>query len=194
MAALARSTVDEHRSGMNGEAEVSSVAPPGVSAPLTFDAFYAAQYGRLLRVVYALSGSRATAEDLAQDALIRAYRAWDEVARMERPDAWVCTVAVNLARSRLRRLAAEARATLRLRSRSGTRPTVLAEDTERFWAAVRRLPQRQAVAVTLHYGDDLAVADVANVMGCAEGTVKSHLHDARARLADWYADQEEVER
>jgi len=58
----------------------------------------------------------------------------------------------------------------------------LAEDDERFWSAVRRLPRRQAQVVALHYGDDRTISDVAEILGCAEGTVKAHLHSARKTL------------
>jgi RNA polymerase sigma-70 factor (ECF subfamily) len=48
---------------------------------------------------------------------------------------------------------------------------------------VRSLPERQAAAVALHYLEDLSIADIAAVLECAEGTAKSHLHKARAALA-----------
>jgi RNA polymerase sigma-70 factor (ECF subfamily) len=54
---------------------------------------------------------------------------------------------------------------------------------EEFWAAVRRLPRRQAQATVLYYGDDLPTDDVARVMCCAEGTVRALLHQARTGLA-----------
>jgi RNA polymerase sigma-70 factor (ECF subfamily) len=62
-------------------------------------------------------------------------------------------------------------------------PDELPPDAEAFWAAVRRLPKRQAQVVALHYIDELSVADIGDVLGCAEGTVKTHLHRARRALA-----------
>ena len=54
---------------------------------------------------------------------------------------------------------------------------------EEFWAAVRRLPRRQAQAVVLYCGDDMPTDEVAGVMRCAEGTVRALLHQARTGLA-----------
>jgi RNA polymerase sigma-70 factor (ECF subfamily) len=54
---------------------------------------------------------------------------------------------------------------------------------DEFWSAVRGLPARQAQAVALHYLEDRSVADIAAVLGCAEATVKVHLHRGRLALA-----------
>ena len=68
--------------------------------------------------------------------------------------------------------------------RPGPPPSVSSscEDQE-FWAVVRSLPRRQAAAVALHYLEDRPVAEVATILGCAEGTAKAHLHKGRANLA-----------
>jgi RNA polymerase sigma-70 factor (ECF subfamily) len=58
---------------------------------------------------------------------------------------------------------------------------------EAVWALVRALPDQQRRAVVLHYVGDLSVADVADVMECSEGTVKTHLSRARTHLAQRYA-------
>ncbi len=146
----------------------------------SFDGFFAREHKRVLAVCIALVG-RGAGEDVAQEAFIRAFVRWDKVRTLDRPDAWVRRVAINLATSRARRIAAEARAFTRWR-RIAASP-MEGESESPFWDEVRRLPRRQAQAVALHYADDLAVADVAAVMGCAEGTVKAHLHAARSVLA-----------
>lgn len=147
----------------------------------SFASFYSAHHSRVLAICHALADGRSSAEDIAQEAFVRAYLRWDRVAVMERPDAWIRRVAANLAISRRRRLAAEARALLRLpRPRDRTSAP---EDEDVFWEAVRRLPPRQAQAVALRYADDLSIHEIAGVMRCAEGTVKAHLHNARATLA-----------
>ena len=61
-------------------------------------------------------------------------------------------------------------------------PGVSAEAAE-FWRAVRRLPKHQAQAVALYYLEDAPVAEIAEAMGCAESTVKVHLHRGRQALA-----------
>lgn len=158
-----------------------------------FTDFYTANYRDVTGLVYTLTGSWAAAEDLSQEAFVRAYRDWRRVGGYERPHSWVRTVAVNLATSRGRRLAAEAKALARLRGRRTTE-AALPDDTEAFWDAVRRLPRRQAQAVALRYHSDLSVGEIAEVMACAEGTVKAHLHAARRSLAAELEDGEEVRR
>jgi len=63
-----------------------------------------------------------------------------------------------------------------------------------FWDALRSLPDRQAEVVALHYVEDLAVADVARILGIAEGTVKVHLHRGRLALAERLRAELEEER
>ncbi|MCH7845995.1 MAG: sigma-70 region 4 domain-containing protein, partial [Acidobacteria bacterium] len=60
----------------------------------------------------------------------------------------------------------------------------LPRPTEEFWAVVRRLPRRQAQTVALVFIEDLSTSDVAEILGCAEATVRVHLHRARQRLAE----------
>ena len=85
--------------------------------------------------------------------------------------------------SAVRRRVSEAKALTRLGARR-VLPDELPPDSAGFWRAVRRLPRRQAQAVALHYLEDRSLLDVAKVLGCAEGTVKTHLHRARLALAD----------
>jgi RNA polymerase sigma-70 factor, ECF subfamily len=159
---------------------------------LSFERFYADNLEVTLAVVVALRGPRVAAEELAQEAFERAYHRWDALREMERPDLWVQRVALNLATSQLRRLAAEARAVgrYRLRREAGAE-TAEFEDADTFWQLVRRLPAQQARVVALHYAADRSVVEVAEVLGIAEGTVKAHLHKARARLTALLAQEDD---
>ena len=150
-----------------------------LDASPTFAAFFETEYPRVVTICRALVGG--AGEDVAQEAFVRAYLRWRTVQAMERPDAWVRRVAINLAYSRLRRVAAEMRAVTRMRLDREPQPKD--GDDDGFWEAVRALPPRQAQAIALHYADDLSVSDVAAVMHCADGTVKAHLHAARTALA-----------
>jgi RNA polymerase sigma-70 factor (ECF subfamily) len=148
----------------------------------TFEAFYRRELPGLVALACALSGS-ACAEDIAQDAMLAAYRRWDDVAHLDIPAAWVRRVCANRALSTLRRRSVEARAMLRLGSRrQDVEP--MAADHETFWTEVRKLPRRQAQVVALHYVYDLGVAEIAKTIGCAEGTVKVHLFRGRAALSE----------
>jgi RNA polymerase sigma factor (sigma-70 family) len=147
----------------------------------SFETFYARELPSLVALAHALTG-RAHAEDIAQEALIIAYRHWSDVSAMDHPSAWVRRVCANLATSVVRRKVIETRALVRLRG--GQRP---AEDIDQeaadFWAAVRRLPRRQAQAVALYYFYGASVAEASAAMDCREGTVKKHLARGRTKLA-----------
>jgi RNA polymerase sigma-70 factor, ECF subfamily len=149
---------------------------------LSFEELFDAHRTSTLAVVLALRGPGADAEDVVQEAFARALVRWDHVGAMARPDLWVQRVALNLANSRLRRRGAEARAVARLAGRPETATSAFALE-QPFWDAVRRLPAKQARVVALRYAGDLTVADIAAIVGTAEGTVKAQLHAARHRLA-----------
>ena len=154
-----------------------------VRLPGSFEHFYLEEYPRVVDLAYALSGSRMTAEDIAQEAFLRAYRDWDRVGSYEHQAAWVRRVAANLATSGLRRRLAEARALARLAARREPSLDPLPASNADFWRAVRALPARQAQAVALYYLEDLSIQQTAVVLDCAEGTVKAHLAKARQTLA-----------
>jgi RNA polymerase sigma-70 factor (ECF subfamily) len=153
------------------------------AAPTSFDGCYRNEYHHVVALVYVLSGSRTAAEELAQDAFLEAHRRWATVGAYTDPGAWVRKVAVNKARSWGRRRGAEARAYAKHAGRHRELPAELPESADAFWAAVRRLPDRQAQIVALHYLDDRPVDDIAEMLGIAAGTVKTQLHRARATLA-----------
>lgn len=148
----------------------------------SFESFVRSEYRSVRALVVALHGTR-DPDDVVQEAFLRAQQHWPQLAGRDRPELWVRRAALNLAASRLRRLGAESRALLRLRSRRETRVVVLSAGSAEVWEQVRRLPPRQAQAVALRYLDDLSVADIAVVLGIAEGTVRALLHQGRAQLA-----------
>jgi RNA polymerase sigma-70 factor (sigma-E family) len=157
--------------------------PRAVRLPGSFEYFYLQEYPRVVKLAYALSGSRSGAEDIAQEAFLRAYRDWDRVSSYEHQAAWVRRVAANLATSGLRRRLVEARALARLAARREPALDPLPADNADFWRAVRALPHRQAQAVALYYLEDLSIQQTARVLDCAEGTVRAHLAKARRALA-----------
>lgn len=145
-----------------------------------FDAFFRREHPRLVALAVAVGGAH-RGEDIAQEALLRAHREWDRIARYDKPGAWARRVTINLAMSSRRRDGSERRALRRLAARPA--PDVPAPELDGFWDLVRALPPRQAAAIALRYLDDLPVAEIAAVLDCAEGTAKAHLHQARASLA-----------
>ncbi len=151
-----------------------------VEVPDRFVTFYRSEYPSVVALIYALTASPSVAEDLAQECFLRAHREWTRVAAMDSPTGWVRRVAVNLARSRWRRVRAEAAALARL----SPAPTFIEPPAEfqDFWDEVRRLPARQAQAIALHYLDDLSVTEIGQVLDIADGTVKALLSQGRERL------------
>jgi RNA polymerase sigma-70 factor (ECF subfamily) len=158
-----------------------------VDRPLaaTFDDFFADEYAGLVALLTATTGARAVAEELAQEAMLRAHQRWPRISGYDQPGAWVRRVGLNLASNSWARRRTERRTVERLAGEP-VRPATTAQDGLDgidFWALVRRLPPRQAAAVTLYYLEDRPVAEVAAILGCAEGTAKAHLHKGRAGLA-----------
>jgi RNA polymerase sigma-70 factor (sigma-E family) len=167
--------------------ELRAVSLPAVES---FEGFYAKEYRLLVAFAHALTGSPAQAEDVAQEAMLAAYRRWDEVSRLDAPHAWVRRVCANMAVSFVRRRIVEARGLLKLRSRR-TDVSPLDDDDAAFWAEVRKLPKRQAQCIVLCYVYGCSVADIAQVLGCGDGSVKTHLARARSKLATRLADLSE---
>ncbi|HTG48771.1 MAG TPA: SigE family RNA polymerase sigma factor [Actinomycetota bacterium] len=151
--------------------------------PASFDDFYVREFRGVLALVYALTGDRGTAEDIAQEAFLAAHRSWDRVATYGQPGSWVRKVAVNLSVSAFRRRMTESKAVQRMADRQSRAPE-LSTLTAEFWQEVRSLPRRQAQAVALFYLEDRPIAEIAAILGLAQGTVKRHLHEGRRTLAE----------
>lgn len=148
---------------------------------LDFDGFFTREYPRLVTLLTAVTGRRAVAEEIAQEAMLRAHQRWRRVSRYDLPGSWVRRVALNLASQNRARRRTERSTLERLAGqRPPAAPDLVGDD---FWSIVRQLPARQAAAVTLHYLEDRPVREVAAILGCAEGTAKAHLHKGRAALA-----------
>jgi RNA polymerase sigma-70 factor (ECF subfamily) len=124
-------------------------------------------------------GDSVLGEEAAQEAFYRAYRRWDRVSRMDRPEAWVMVVGLNHGRDQKRRQRRE-----RVTDRSVEPAPVDSDATASLHlvAELVRLPRRQQEAVALRYLFDMSLQEVATAMGCAVGTVKSTLHSALGNL------------
>jgi RNA polymerase sigma-70 factor (sigma-E family) len=137
------------------------------------------EHARLVGLLALYVGDRAIAEDLAQETLVRLHQHWPRVRSMASPRAWVSTVALNLARSWWRRRYAEQRAN---RRHQAGRSTYVVEPEPAGVLSVRTavaaLPPRQRAALVLRYYAELSVAETAEAIGCAPGTVKSLTYSA----------------
>lgn len=153
-----------------------------VSAAEPFEAFFSREFPKMVAVAYAISGSRWAAEELAQEACLRAYKSWDSVARYDKPGAWLRRVTINLANSLLRRRVSEVKALERYLV--GGVEVVDSHPVEEaaFWDQVRELPRRQREVIVLHYVDGLDTAEIADVLDISESSVRTHLQRGRETL------------
>ena len=159
---------------------------------------YVASYRRLVGQLTGVTGDPLEAEDVVMEAFARAVTRHREFARVDNPEAWLRTVAVNVARSRWRRLSRMRTTPLELvegepASTAGTAYDDLPADRVALLAALRTLPAAQREAIALHHLADLPVHEVAATLGVPTGTVKARLARGRARLATLLGHPEEEE-
>jgi RNA polymerase sigma factor (sigma-70 family) len=125
-------------------------------------------------------GSREVGEELAQEALSRAWQRWPSVSLMQSPEAWTIRVGLNLANSSYRRRRAERRALQTISSdRTVHEDAALVEAVRQ---AVAALAPRQRAVILLRFFLDLSVEETAAALGCAAGTVKATTSQALAVL------------
>lgn len=149
----------------------------------SFEEFYRTEYRPIVEFACALTGDRWVAEDLAQEAFIAAERKWDRIGTYDAPGGWIRRVVANKSVSRLRRIGAESRAFLRIGDRVAFEPPQLSDDSLEVWAAVRRLPRRQAQVLALTFLEDLPLNQIGEILGCSPFTAKTHLQRGKAALA-----------
>lgn len=143
---------------------------------------------RVVAVVYHLLGNREAADDIVSDAVVALLEHDGDIRDV---GAWLRTVAYRRALNELRRQRREHAATIRLTDlRPPTDWEVELHDHAPVAEAVAELPHQQRTAALLHWGDDLPIGDVAQIMGCAAPTVRVHLYRARRRLRDALPDHD----
>lgn len=146
-----------------------------------FDAFYTARASRIVRNIYLRTGDATRAEDCVQEAFVRAWRKWDRLQNDD-PVGWVTMVAWRLAIRDWHRTVREAKARVGWSRKTTT--DAPAQQLLDLHMVLRRLPEPQRDVLILHYLEDLAVADIAALLGMPEGTVKSHLSRGRSALRE----------
>ena len=137
-------------------------------------------YRRLVVQLYGVTGSLDEAEDLVQEAFVRAAAAGRRFDRVENPEAWLRTTAINQHHSRWRKLRNGQRAQRRMLPPRA--PEALEGHVE-IISALRALPEAQRQVIALHYLADLPVDTIAEELGIPPGTVKSRLSRGRDALA-----------
>jgi RNA polymerase sigma-70 factor (sigma-E family) len=127
----------------------------------------------MVRLALALTGSETLAQDLVHDVFIRAHARWD---RIEHPRAYLRTAVVNACRSASRKAKRE----------RSVDALFVVEDVEleadEMFDALASLPYRQRAALVLQYYEGLSQAEIAEILGCREGTVASLVHRGLTQL------------
>ena len=142
------------------------------------------------RTAYVITGSAADAEDAAQEGFVKAYRALDRFRPGAEPRPWLLRIVANEARNRVR--SSQRRHGLELRVAGGFRPgdaapspeaaAVASEDRSRLLGFVNALSDEDRQVIASRYFLELSGEETAAALGIPEGTVKSRLSRALARL------------
>lgn len=143
----------------------------------SFEKAFDELFALAMRLAQRILGNAAAAEDVAAEALARAYADWPKVGRLPYRNAWVMRVAANLAIDAARR---------RLPKLEPSHSSLSIEDAVTLRmalaAALRALPRRQREVIVLRYLSGLSEEATAESLGISAGTVKSHTHRALANL------------
>lgn len=142
-------------------------------------------YPRLRSIAYALLGDAQAAEEVASDVFVKAFSGWRRFRTVEYPPSYLRQMVVNACRGRIRRQRIELRVNAISHRMQQSDPTSVETSSvldQPVLDAVRRLPERQRACVVLRYLEDMSEAQVAQILDCSAGTVKSQLSKARARL------------
>lgn len=161
------------------------MAPSSVTRDREIALLFAKHYPSMRRLAFAMIGDLDAAEDVAMDSFVKVYGSWWKVRNADAMGAYLRRTVINACRSNIRR---------KIRGRQaieqfGADPSaqqisrLLPERDFELLNAVRALPERQRACVALFYFEDLSVAQIAQVLGCSHGSVKTNLSRGRLRLA-----------
>lgn len=150
---------------------------------------YQRHAAQLVAALALSTGDRDAAQDLAHDVFLRAAAA--EPPLRGHPDArgWLFRTGYNLARNRWRLLLRRKHA---IAQQYPVMPVQAWEDTVELRESLSALSRRQRDVIVLHYFNGFAIDEVAEMLGCAEGTVRSHLQRGRVALGEMYGTKEQV--
>lgn len=155
-----------------------------------FAVFFAANWTRMFRTAYAVSCDVGAAEDATQTAFAKAWASWHRVGQAEHPEAYLRRMVVNEVLGLRRRVWWRRERPNIMDPHSFTETSLISESSvddaatnrEALWAVVMALPPRQRAVVVLRYYEDLSEAEIADVLGCRRGTVKSQASAALSTL------------
>jgi len=147
---------------------------------LDFPEFFETEYRRLAKALFLVAGDPSEADELAQEALVRVFERWDRVRLMDSPTGYLYRIALNLNRSRLRRLASRMRHPLSLSEEPDPSAGVEARDEVRRRLAALPRGQREAVVLIEWLG--MGAEQAGAILGIEASTVRVQLSRARSAL------------
>ncbi|MDL5201491.1 SigE family RNA polymerase sigma factor [Streptomyces sp. ALI-76-A] len=147
-----------------------------------FQEFVRARWSRLVRTAYLLTGDAHHAEDLTQTALAKAYRSWRRVSRSDNPEAYVRRMLVTCNSDRFRKRRVAEALTAAPPETAGRDAFSWADERSALLGALAGLPPKQRAVIVMRYWEDLPEAEVAEILGCSPGTVKSQASKGLAKL------------
>ena len=183
-AAGARRMAKKGRMGHSDDEDAADAARVVAGQPSAFDGIVRRWQQRMVGLAWRFCRDRALAEDMAQEALVKAYRSLAGFRGQSSFGTWLTAVALNTYRSRLR---AQGPPLVsldvgRLLAASGAARLEDHQRDEAVRRAVLTLPARYRDAIVLYYFHEMDLAEAARTLGMAEGTLKSHLHRGRELL------------
>lgn len=153
-----------------------------VHGAVPFEDFFSAEHERLFKALCILTGNREEADDLAQEALLRAYERWDRVGSMDSPAGYVYRTALNLHRNRLRGLLVRARRVFAAVPEED--PSVPLSASHDVRNAIAQLPRGQREVLVLIDWLGLGSEEAGQVLGIEPSSVRGRLHRAHATLRE----------
>jgi RNA polymerase sigma-70 factor (ECF subfamily) len=151
-----------------------------MSANITFEAFFEDEMDRILRAMYVITGSRAEAEDIVQDAFIKVFERWDAVREMENPSGYLYRAAMNRFHNEFRRTALAFKRAVGVQSDCDVFEAI--DDRDLAAHALAKLPPRQRAALVLTEGLGFTGEETGAILGVKASTVWALTHQARESL------------
>jgi RNA polymerase sigma-70 factor (sigma-E family) len=153
---------------------------------VTFEEFVAARLGSLVRYATVVTWDPHLAEDITQNVLVRAQARWSRIGRLDAPEQYVKRMVVNEFLSWRRRRAAQSiplpGETLAGLLPVAPDPATGRDERDAMLRLIATLPPRQRAVIALRFYEDLAVDQIAEILGCRAVTVRTHLSRALAAL------------
>ncbi|MDD6812467.1 MAG: RNA polymerase sigma factor [Lachnospiraceae bacterium] len=153
-----------------------------------FDTLYEKYKNMALRTAYLITGNRTDSEDVVQDTFVKVWLHRRELKNNSGFKAWMMQILVRTAYrmgKKKNREFPDEETVIRMENRtdiSSLEQVMQLEERKEVYAAIRKLPVKQRTVVILFYYNQCSVSEIAGLLGCMEGTVKSRLHTARKNM------------